>query len=277
PATALLLLSTTAILSYRFQPAFTAAFLSSLLLSPAPTAATAPNTEAPAASSHRLSLSSPWPPVATFLLHHRQPSLLSPVTPHQLAVAAALSLSRLFLHRPPLFFSSQLPSPLLINRRLPNPCYCRHRPALCRSPRRTLLPCRCQPLASLLSTPSSPCKPLPSLLPPIAPSHTLLCRTSRCCLPPVPPCDYRRLALGNAQPAVARPSSLPPLPQRCRAQQRCCYCLPAMFSRCRSPRRTAAALFLPPIPAATFTAPFALLTLLACRSSAIVAAPSSAA
>ncbi|RWW44216.1 hypothetical protein BHE74_00050042 [Ensete ventricosum] len=34
----------------------------------------------------------------------------------------------------------------------------------------------------------------------------------RCCLPPVPPCHYRRLALGSAQPAVARPSPLPPLP-----------------------------------------------------------------
>ncbi|RZS22210.1 hypothetical protein BHM03_00054938 [Ensete ventricosum] len=40
---------------------------------------------------------------------------------------------------------------------------------LCRSPRWTLLPRRCQPPASLLSSPSSLCKPLPSLLPPIAP------------------------------------------------------------------------------------------------------------
>ncbi|RRT82387.1 hypothetical protein B296_00001313 [Ensete ventricosum] len=46
---------------------------------------------------------------------------------------------------------------------------------------------------------------------PIAHSRALLCRTPRCCLPPVPPCHYRRPALGSAQPAVTRPSLLPPL------------------------------------------------------------------
>ncbi|RWW70972.1 hypothetical protein BHE74_00021321 [Ensete ventricosum] len=48
--------------------------------------------------------------------------------------------------------------------------------------------------------------------------------------------------LGHAQlplaTLVARPSPLPPLPQRCRAQQRCYCCLPATLSSCRSPRRT---------------------------------------
>ncbi|RWV88799.1 hypothetical protein GW17_00049084, partial [Ensete ventricosum] len=46
------------------------------------------------------------------------------------------------------------------------------------------------------------------------------------------------------------PSPLPPLPQRCRAQQRCCCYLPATLSRCCSPRRTVVALFLPPLPVA---------------------------
>ncbi|RWW38782.1 hypothetical protein BHE74_00055938 [Ensete ventricosum] len=54
----------------------------------------------------------------------------------------------------------------------------------------------------------------------------------------MPPYHYHRPALGIAQLAVARPSPLPPLPQR---------------------------------------SPFALLTLLAYRSSAVVVAPSSAA
>ncbi|RWW38367.1 hypothetical protein BHE74_00056406 [Ensete ventricosum] len=97
-------------------------FLSSLLLSPAPATTVAPNAEAPAASSCRLSLSSPRPPAAAssplsavavfrispllplikhrptlgssrptlatvataFLLYRRRPSLLSPVAPHRL-------------------------------------------------------------------------------------------------------------------------------------------------------------------------------------------------
>ncbi|RZS20953.1 hypothetical protein BHM03_00053512 [Ensete ventricosum] len=212
----------------------------------------------------------PSSPLTILAAAHRSPSIGRRLP----LFTSALSLGRLFLRRPPLFFSSRPPSPLLINHRQPNPCHCRHRPALCRNPRRTLLPCRCQSPASLLS---SPRKSSPSLLPPIAPSRALLCRTPRCCLPPVPPCHCHRLALGSVQPAVTRPSPLPPLPQRCRAQQRCCCCLPATLSRYRSPRRTAATLFLPPLPAAAFTAPFALLTLPACRSSAAVATPSSAA
>ncbi|RRT32600.1 hypothetical protein B296_00055790, partial [Ensete ventricosum] len=60
-------------------------------------------------------------------------------------------------------------------------------------------------------------------------------------------------------PSISPPHSLPPLPTVV------CYLL---LSRCRSPRRTIAALFLSPLPAAAFTTPFALLTLPACRSSA---------
>ncbi|RRT32239.1 hypothetical protein B296_00055097 [Ensete ventricosum] len=115
---------------------------------------------------------------------------------------------------------------------------------LCRSPRRTLLPRYCQSPASLLSSPRK--LPLPSLL---LPSRVLLYRTPRCYLPPVPPCHCRRPACGIAQPAVARPSPLPPLPQRCRAQQRCCCCLPATLSRCL--RRTVAPLLPPDLPAAS--------------------------
>ncbi|RRT57467.1 hypothetical protein B296_00013389 [Ensete ventricosum] len=187
--------------------------------------------------------------------------------PHVPYFTVALSLGRLFLRRPPLFFSSWPPSSLLINHLQPNPCHYRHRPTLCRSPRRTLLPT--VNLAAIF--PIFPCKPLPSLLSRAPLSHPKVLPSS------MPPYHYRRPALGIAQLAVARPSPLPPLPQRCRAQQRCCCCLSAMLSRCHSPRRTATSLFLPPLPAAAFTAPFALLTLPAYRSSAVVVAPSSAA
>ncbi|RRT58960.1 hypothetical protein B296_00003134 [Ensete ventricosum] len=214
---ALLLLSIAAILSYRFQPTFTVASLSSLLLSSA---------------------------VAVTIAQTPRGMLPRPID------------RRCPYHGHPL-----LPSSFIT---VDHPCY--------RPPRRTLLLRHCQPSASLLS---SPRKPLPSLLSSITPSRALLYRTPRCCLPLVPPCHYCRPALGSAQPVVARPSPLPPLSQRCRAQQRCCCCLPTMLSHYRSPVR----LSLPSSSSAShsLTAPFDLLTLPACRSSVVVAAPSSVA
>ncbi|RRT61551.1 hypothetical protein B296_00027760 [Ensete ventricosum] len=151
----------------------------------------------------------------------------------------------------------------------------------------------------------------------------------RCCLPPVPPCHCRRLALGSAQLAVARPSPLPPLPLLPSVDRLCCSCAllygsRAILNLARQPlltqlhqRSVAAAhsriaasplpqpsavaaatrgcgrcrqqlqchqlpqtsivvaLFLPPLLATALIAPFALLTLPAYGSNAVVYAPSS--
>ncbi|RWW52763.1 hypothetical protein BHE74_00040797 [Ensete ventricosum] len=78
-----------------------------------------------------------------------------------------------------------------------------------------------------------------------------------------PPCHCRH----RSNPAAL------PLPQ---PSPDCCCPLPSS-SASRNPRRTVAALFLPPLPAIAFTAPFALLTRPSCRSSTAVADPSSAA
>ncbi|RRT76596.1 hypothetical protein B296_00004598 [Ensete ventricosum] len=105
----------------------------------------------------------------------------------------------------------------------------------------------------------------------------LLCRRHLCSspffptvaslLPSPPSAAYNPTPSAHTHASATQ--SLPPLHQL----QSHPSCL--LLSHCCSPCRTIAALFLPPLPAAVFTAPFALLTLPACRSSAVVAAPSS--
>ncbi|RRT59089.1 hypothetical protein B296_00012231 [Ensete ventricosum] len=56
-----------------------------------------------------------------------------PAASHLVACPAAFPLPQPSSN-PTASFSSRPPSPLLINRREPNPCHCRHRPALCCSP-----------------------------------------------------------------------------------------------------------------------------------------------
>ncbi|RRT31705.1 hypothetical protein B296_00044779 [Ensete ventricosum] len=150
---------------------------------------------------------------------------------------------------------------------------------------RTFLPCSCRRPTPASTAASSHRSSLS--FPMQAQSHSLytvflfslICRWHLCSSPfflvaasllsPPPSAAYSPNPLAHTRASATQ--SLPPLHQ---PQLHPSYLL---LSHCRSPRRTVATLFLPPMPAIVFIAPFALLTLPACRSSAAVATPSSAA